>query len=106
MIRDTSRQRRDPLLRAASMIIRLIPPDNAVSSPNHNYLNTLTSVLWAVSHGRHNHPGYGTVHIAGVPSCPERKSKFSIHRVMARSLVIHTLQQILLGRSIIEMGGS
>ena len=56
-----------------------IPLDNATSSPNHNYLNKLTSVLRTVTHGRHNLPGYTTVHAVGVSSYPEFTSKFSVH---------------------------
>lgn len=54
----------------------VIPVDKATSSPNHNYLNNLTSVLRAVTHGRHNLPGYTTVHEVGVSSCSRIKSEF------------------------------
>lgn len=53
--------------------------DNATSSPNHNYLNNLTSVLRTVTHGRHNLPGYTTVHAVGVSNCPGIQSTLSVH---------------------------
>jgi hypothetical protein len=56
-----------------------IPVDNVTSSPNHNYLNNLTSVLRAVTHGRHNLPGYTTVHALGVSNFPGIQSTLSVH---------------------------